>query len=829
MKEERLLSMPRTAVAFDLETHLIQPGLVAPPIVLGSAAEPEDVGSKINLFGKLLSKDNARRVLQAIIEDPTKVLCGANIAYDLLCFLVDCAQQGVDLAPAVFRMYDPVGTIVQGDCDGRVFDVQIAEALHAIAQGHLGKHALSRQPLLNKKTGRPGRYSLDTVTFEVLGREDAKDNDRFRLSYAGFDGWPLEKLPYEAAKYPVDDAINTLEDALAQAGHMPSVNPHNWRPTPTGMICSQCQASMSDAAPQFCMLKRPRRNLHDLARQTYAHWALSLGAAWGFHVPQDRVDELEQKYLDAREASSQPFLDAGFMREDGTENQSALKYAVARAYGCDQTCTTCNGSGKVISEVTGKTKVNCKACDGTKLYLDASVPRSPAGGVKKDRDTLQESGDELLMAYGEQEGKKILSTYIPLLRKARACNVCGTSGVKTKYKPAHEPWCSAQNGEAGYRPIPLILRPNPLVETGRCSFEDGIHGLPRKGGVRECIRARPGYVLSSTDVQAGELVTHAWNCLKMVGYSKLADALNGGLDAHLALAGTMLGLDYVTMQAMKKAGDPRANDNRQAAKAANFGFGGGMAELTFVLRKRSDPDLFTPCPGGPDEHDGVRGYKGMRPCILMGGMDLCGYTKVTSYNDKPCAPVCKYCLQYAKQLREFWFRQWPENNPRDGYFAIIKKLLKEPTVSGGSEITHHQSKRVRGGVEFCDGANGLFQGLLSDSMKNAYCQIQRECVDRTWRVRSSEHMTSAFDGGASPLLGSRAIILAHDETVAEHPESVAAEAAERVSEITVECLRFMCPELAPAVKAEPALMDFLSKKADTVRDANGRLIPWGRA
>ena len=40
MNEARLQSMPHFAIAFDLETHLIQPGLVAPPIVLGSAAEP---------------------------------------------------------------------------------------------------------------------------------------------------------------------------------------------------------------------------------------------------------------------------------------------------------------------------------------------------------------------------------------------------------------------------------------------------------------------------------------------------------------------------------------------------------------------------------------------------------------------------------------------------------------------------------------------------------------------------------------------------------------------------------------------------------------------
>ena len=116
-----------------------------------------------------------------------------------------------------------------------------------------------------------------------------------------------------------------------------------------------------------------------------------------------------------------------------------------------------------------------------------------------------------------------------------------------------------------------------------------MHGLPRKGGVRECFTARKGWLYSSEDYTGGELVTLAQCCLDLVGHSELARALNGGLDAHLALAGTMMGRDYALMQKLKKAGDKSASYGRQAAKGANFGYGGGMAELTFTLRKRSDP------------------------------------------------------------------------------------------------------------------------------------------------------------------------------------------------------------------------------------------------
>jgi DNA polymerase-1 len=68
--------------------------------------------------------------------------------------------------------------------------------------------------------------------------------------------------------------------------------------------------------------------------------------------------------------------------------------------------------------------------------------------------------------------------------------------------------------------------------------------MPRHGGVRECFVARPGFIYSSEDYAAGELVTLADACLRVIGWSKLADALNGGLDPHLALAAQFCNKSY---------------------------------------------------------------------------------------------------------------------------------------------------------------------------------------------------------------------------------------------------------------------------------------------
>ncbi len=835
MKTQRLDDMWHNAVALDLETHLIQPGLLAPPMVLGSGAELVD--GKIQ--GALLSKNSVRTLFAAILDTPQAVLCGANIAYDLLVLAVDFAKHGIDVMDRIFAMYDPGMSIVRGDCDGRVFEIQLAEPLHAIAQGHMGKHQLSGETIINKATGRPGRYSLDTVTFEVQGREDAKANDRFRMAYSLFDDKPLHELPFEARQYPVDDAVNTLGNALGQAGAIPSVNRHQWdaeRKPPFRLVCTHCGVAMAADAPQACVRKARRRNLQGLARQAYFAWAAHVGSAWGLNVPQDEVDKLEARIDATREASIGPFKAVGIIREDGTEDQGVLKRLVAVAYGARDICPDCNGTGKVPSPATnGRTKINCKACDGTRLRLPPEVPRSDGGGVGKSRDVLCESGDELLMEYGEQPSRKIKTTYIPLLRRGRACEECGGTGVDTKYKKGHEDWCAVRTigAPAIYRPVPLTPRVNALLETERASIEDGLHGIPRKGGVRECFVARPGYVFSSEDYTAGELVTLAWNCLKLVGYSKLADALNRKVDVHTALAGTFCGKNYDVMMAAKAAKEKWVDDLRQVGKKSNFGFGGGMAELEFILKPcRADPDLFTACPNGPSERKGVRGFNGVRPCILMDHEDYCGRPgdKVLTYNDKPTgSPVCIRCLQAGKRAREAWFTQWPEM--RD-YFKVIKKAIAKEGPSGTPELVYLDGM-VRGGVGFCDAANGHFQRTLAKAAKAAFCQVQRECCVRT-RVRSSEMMTSRFANMESPLYGSRAILLFHDEIIAEHPVSVASEGAMRVSEVMVEALRWQCPELHDAVFADPALMTRLLKGAEAVwerggkkpADATDRLIPW---
>lgn len=350
--------------------------------------------------------------------------------------------------------------------------------------------------------------------------------------------------------------------------------------------------------------------------------------------------------------------------------------------------------------------------------------------------------------------------------------------------------------------IPLVLRPNPTpLETGRASYSGVVQQLPRSGGVRECFVARPGHVLCSCDYGGLELATHAQSCLWLVGWSKLADALNGGIKVHDALGASMVGKEYESFVADVKAGDKYCKNARQAAKAGNFGFPGGMAALKLTLNQRQQgPDTFCA--------DGFR-YKGLRFCVLIGGADRCGKQKVTEYKNKPIPPTCLACIECAEELRTRWFQRWPENKP---YFSIVSDAV-EKGQSGllPGQIRQHISKRIRGGVEFCAAANGFFQGLAADGAKRALTRVAREQYCR-------------IDGKLSPLYGSRTILFAHDEIIAEMPEASAHEAAARLSEIMVASMREFTPDVT--VEAPPCLMRAWHKAAEPVFSSGGRLIPW---
>lgn len=544
MNPERLSTLPDRLVALDTETYKIEWGSKTPRFVCGSASWlTRSLAQGPVIEGALLSKDNTREIFAQVLEDPDAVLGGANLAFDLAVLAEDFAKLGIDVMPNIFEMFDP-------DRDGlarrgRVFDLQVAEALGAIAEGYLGRDPQTGGPLKNPETGKPGSYSLSMCVSLTLGRQDAKVNDAWRLRYGELDPHPIDAWPVEARDYPVDDARNTLEVCLAQAGHLPKVAAqHDWENItyPDGrkaLVCKDCKTSRISA---MCMARRPHKNLHELSKQVYSAFCLHLGDAHGMRVDQSRVTVVENYFTRKRERGITKFIEAGIIREDGSENQAKIKRLVALAYGAVEDCADCAGKGELPHpdqptlrcpdcrgrcqpwKAGGKIKppevdncvrcnntarvlhhnvkmTKCASCDGTGLDISGLDNKTDGGGVAISRDALTESGDEFLMSLGDfKDDQKVLNVYVPYLRTARLCTLCAQPATK---KYPHLDTCPTNIGMPhGWREIWLLLSSNAVLETGRVSYRGLIQLFPRAPGfidpetgeyiysLRECFVAR---------------------------------------------------------------------------------------------------------------------------------------------------------------------------------------------------------------------------------------------------------------------------------------------------------------------------------------------------
>lgn len=436
---------PEQVIAFDCETHLIQPGLETPPLVCASFAGVEGA--------TILEARDARAVFRRIIRSDL-IWVNANNAYDACVMLADAVEVGDydQLVVDLFAKYER----------GEVWDVLIAEPLDAIALGHFGKDPRTGQKNRSPSTGKDmgDHYSLELVTWLVLGRRDAKRNDYWRMRYAVLERVPMAEWPPDALQYPVDDVVNAREVGLAQMGCLP-----RWDAT-TRLI----------------------ENASGLSREAWADFSLQLSACWGIRSDGPAVDALAAAADRAHEKYVAKFRDLGFIslgehaekcanaackgcKKDGPE----VKRRVAVAYGvpAESKCPSCGGRGRRMNR-KGNNEVWCTSrsfpgeihCDGTglELALGPACPRTPVteqgggGSVKADRDALAESGDDELFAFGLNQPEKTRGTYVPWLRQ-------GVNG-------------------------PRCLSPNILVSSFRTSYAGPIQQFPTSGLERACVISR---------------------------------------------------------------------------------------------------------------------------------------------------------------------------------------------------------------------------------------------------------------------------------------------------------------------------------------------------
>lgn len=424
---------------------------------------------------KLLTAHDGLNTLACLLARPDNVLVGANTAYDI--------GVALEARPELLEL------VVDAYEQDRVLDVQIIEQLNLISRGDLK---------FDRRIMRPPDLTLAGLTHKYTGvkLDGKKEPDAWRYRYHELDGVPLDQWPEAATNYALFDSVATMRVFVQQGG-------------------------LDDLPPTA-------------GDQMRADMALHAMGAWGVRTNRQSVEKFKASLKARLDAARVDLQRVGFIRQDGTEDQKAIRARVETAYGA----------------------------------LGQAPPRSPPskthpmGQVKIDADTLEQSGDddlELLASISQDQTE--WAQWIPVLER----------GITHPINP----------------------RWNVLVESDRTSCsKPTLQNPPRREGVRDCFEPRPGNVFVSVDWNAAELRALAQIIIDMYGHSSLAEAFRQDLDPHLAMGANILGISYEEAHARRK--EPEIQDARQLAKAPNFGFPGGLGAESFVDFARSSGVDLTP-------------------------------------------------------------------------------------------------------------------------------------------------------------------------------------------------------------------------------------------
>lgn len=350
--------------------------------------------------------------------------------------------------------------------------------------------------------------------------------------------------------------------------------------------------------------------LNSVAENTYAQWWLHLMSAWGVRTTPAGVESLAKATQAQVEIVRATLIDAGLIRVKTAKKTGITTY----------------------TRDTKAAKVRMlEACpNGHKL--------TKKEGVSLDEEACKDSGDPLLEAYAEYSTlNAVVSKDLPAL----------AAGVN----------------------MPIHARYGMTASSRTSCSKPNMQNWRRMPGIREVFVPRPGLLLIQADYSGFELCSLAQTCLDLFGESELAKVLISGEDAHLSLAATILGIPYEEAKVRRK--EHAVDEARQLAKAANFGFPGGLGCKTFVAWAKAAYGL------------------------VIGGEQAAG-------------------------LKAAWSERYPEIFGR--LFPYVTRLTDR-----GEPITLPRHGLICGGVSFTEGCNRLFQGPAARAAKRAGALIARAC------------------------------------------------------------------------------------------------------
>lgn len=490
--------------------------------------------------------------------------------------------------------------------------------------------------------------------------------------------------------------------------------------------------------------------------QQIASWALHLMSMWGLRADPKAAEYFISHCEEQIDKMRAALANTGILKPGGSKYMKEIKRRVVESF---------NRMGMSVP-------------------MSKPSAKHPLGQVRTNEDTLRLTDDMNLHVLADSlKFQKHLGQWGPVVTAACVRAVC----------------CSY----------------NVLVDNGRTSAhgaqgQDGtnIQNPPRQGDVRPCFIPRPGWIYVSTDADTVEMRANAQNCLEMVGWSRMAEALwdqakNNGPDLHVCLAASTLGISKEAAHLLHKSGDSSFKNARQMNKHGNFAFLGGAGAERFAgmahgfgicLTKSSDSpyDFSDPTPVFVPEEDKETGKKKIA-------------TKWVSIEAE---------IARAREIKRSFLMTWPEMIE---YFRIITMMIES-----GRPARQLKSGRIRGDLRFTSLANTFFSGRVADAFKEIVVNLADECYTGRCTSKHSHGGDFCTYTGRTVLEGSRPALFLHDEPILEHPEATMSERAEKQRLVVVEGLEAWMPGV-PCTSSAVAMRRW-QKGADPLK-IDGKLVP----
>lgn len=319
----------------------------------------------------------------------------------------------------------------------------------------------------------------------------------------------------------------------------------------------------------------------------------------------------------------------------------------------------------------------------------------------------------------------------------------------------------------------------PVMRTGRASCQrPNLMNVPREENVRAIFSAPPGHVLVAADYGQLELCILAETCYQMYGQSSMRDIINSGVDLH----------SWFGAKIKENSSNVDESTNfRQMAKAANFGFPGGLGVDNFIAYARNQY--------GVEITEDMA--KHLKKLWLESFPEMERYLQPALDIDttqRHIREVCSCLLpgrSIAVDLRELRAMLYQENYDKDSVRDIIRRTQRYQTTT----ITG----RIRPDCGYNDACNYAFQSAAADGAKLSLYNVMRA--------------------------GFKIVNFVHDEIICEvkFNEKLHDNVLE-IAAIMVKEMKSIC--LNTDIKVEYAVMKSWDKSAKWVYTDDGKITVW---